>query len=468
MPTRPAGLAPLVLLSLATLAAAQGAPPARPAPAATQRPPAAGTPLSPPAKGTALAPPAAAAPALALRSAWTTELPASPSGAPAFDARHAYVPLRDGRFTAVGLERGSVTWTAEAPAAAVAAGDGLVFLATGDAVEARRAATGEREWIYEPGEELAPALSWDGGWLLASTVDGDALMLGARDGKLLWRQALAARPATRPAMTADRLYLALEDGRVVARQITDGSGIWERRLGGRPAALSALDDRLFVGADDKYLYCLDTKDGDQKWRWRTGGAVTGTPAVGGDRVYFVAFDNVLRALDRGNGHQRWMRPLGFRPTGGPLLVNGLLLVPSLSPELAVFRADTGARAGTVPAGAEPVATPHVLYPASAGPGEVTLVVVGRTGRIERLGPAPPVLQAKPIPGAPMYLMPDMPNVESRPLQISTGIGWPAISAFTTFARRRTPSTILSCDGSENDSRMVLRPVPSTKKALPAT
>ncbi len=402
MPTPRAGLAALVALSLATLAAAQSPSPARPASAATQQPAVAGTAPSPPARGTALAPPAAA-PALALRSDWTTDLPGSPSGAPAFDAHHAYVPLRGDRLAAVGLEHGSVVWTVEARAAAVAAGDDLVFLAAGDAVEARRAATGEREWIFEPGEDLAPALSWDGGWLLAATADGDALMLGARDGRLLWRQELGARPAARPVMTGDRVYLALEDGRVTARLLADGSVIWERRLDGRPTALRATDDQLFVGADDRHLYCLDTKDGDRKWRWRTGGGVTGTPAVDGDRVYFVAFDNVLRALDRGNGHQRWMRPLGFRPTGGPLLVNGLLLDPSLSSELAVFKADTGVRAGTIAAGAEPVAPPHQLHPASAGPGEVTLVVVGRTGKIERLGPAPPVLQAKPIPGAPMYL-----------------------------------------------------------------
>ncbi len=398
MPTRRAGPATLIVLGLAGLAAAQGAPPAPPSRAAGAPPLAAGA-------GSAVPPPAGApTPALSLHAAWSTDLPALPAGPPAFDAGRLFVPLRDGRLAAVLLERGALAWTIDAAPAAIDAGGGLVFLAAGDTVEARDAASGDPAWRYQADGPLAPSLAWEGGWLLAATASGDALMLRARDGTLLWRQRLGARPS-RAAMTADRIYLALDDGRVIARRLADGGPIWEQSLGGRPTALRALDDRLFVGADDKFLYCLDAGDGGRRWRWRTGGGVTGTPDVDEDRVYFVAFDNVLRALNRGNGHQRWMSPLGFRPTGGPLLVNGLLLVPALSTDLALFRADTGARAGSVPAGAEPIALPRMLPAAAtaAAPSDVTLVVVGRGGTVARFGASPPPLAAKPIPGAPKYL-----------------------------------------------------------------
>lgn len=401
MPTRRAGRpAALIVCCLAAAAAAQGVPPAAPAARSPQGAPAPGP------RGAAAPGGAPAAPALTLHTAWTTELPALPSGSPAFDPRHLFVLLRDNRVAAVALDGGGLSWIADGAASAVAAGDGLAFLAGGDAIEARSAEAGAPAWVYRAGEPLAPMLAWDGGWLLAATAAGDALMLGARDGHLLWRQPLGAPIVARAAMAADRVYILLDDGRVTARRLVDGSAIWERRLGGRPTTLRVLDDCLFVGAEDTYLYCLDAKDGDRRWRWRTGGGITGTPDVDADRVYFVALDNVLRALDRGNGHQRWMRPLGFRPTGGPLLLNELLLVPGMSPELALFRAATGAPAGRLPAGAEPFVPPRVLGPAAAQPGEVTLIVVGRGGTVERLGPAPPPLQARPLAGVPPYVIRD--------------------------------------------------------------
>ncbi|MBP1633683.1 MAG: afsK [Acidobacteria bacterium] len=387
MPTRRAALAPLLALCLPVLAAAQGVPPAVPVGPPAQPPPGAAAP---------------AQPALTLYSAWSTELPAAPSGPPAFDAQYGFVPLRNGELAAVALDRGTLAWAAPVEARAVAAGIGLVFLAGAESIEARAAATGARGWAYAAGEALAPVLFFDGGWLLAATAAGDALMLNAQSGALLWRQPLGAALGRQAVMTGDRVYLLLDDGRVTARRLADGSMIWERKLGGRPTALRALDDRVFVGAEDKYLYCLDASDGDQHWRWRAGGGVTGTPAVDAGRLYFVAFDNVLRALNRGNGHLRWMRPLGFRPSDGPVLLGELLLVPTVSPDLALFRADTGAPAGKVSAGAEPAAAPHVL-PGAATAADMVLLVVTREGSIERLGPPPPPLLAKPLPGVPPYV-----------------------------------------------------------------
>jgi outer membrane protein assembly factor BamB len=390
MPTRRTVPATLIVLGLAALPAAQGVRPGPPA-----RPPAA--PPAPAAQA------AAAPPAIVLVAAWATTLPAPPSAPPAFDARSAFVPLRDGRVAAVSLDRGELAWSLPADAAAVAAGDSFVFLVTGEAVDARSAATGAGVWHFPAGEPLAAALAWDGGWLLAGTADGEALMLKAADGTLLWRQALGAPLLAPAAMTGDRVYVLLADGRVAARRLADGGPIWERKLGGRPTALRALDDRLFVGAEDNHLYCLDTKDGDERWRWRTGGQVTGTPAVDQDRVYFVALDNVLRALNRGNGHQRWMQPLGFRPAGGPFLLKDVLVVPTLSPELSLYRAATGAPAGKAKANAEPSAPPHVLAGTGGTDGEVGLVIVSRAGTVERLETAPPVLQAKPVGGLPRFL-----------------------------------------------------------------
>jgi outer membrane protein assembly factor BamB len=44
------------------------------------------------------------------------------------------------------------------------------------------------------------------------------------------------------------------------------------------------------GADDGYVYALDTKDGKEVWQYEIGAPVKTSPAVAGDYVIFGADD----------------------------------------------------------------------------------------------------------------------------------------------------------------------------------
>ena len=167
--------------------------------------------------------------------------------------------------------------------------------------------TGEVAWRLPFSEELAIPLVWDNGWLIVADASGNVLAFRATDGTLIWRAPLGVRVHAPPALAADRVYVPLEDGRVVALDVTSGAQQWARRLGGAANEMLALDDRVYVGSDDNFFYCLLARDGEIAWRWRTGGDVVGVPVIDEHRVYFVSRDNVLRALDRHSGAQRWKR-----------------------------------------------------------------------------------------------------------------------------------------------------------------
>jgi outer membrane protein assembly factor BamB len=216
---------------------------------------------------------------------------------------------------------------------------------------------------------------WERGWLVLATTGGTILAFRAVDGLPIWRRDLASPAHAAPALAADRLYVPANNGRVVALRIVDGTPVWERRLGGPPNDMLALDDQLFVGAEDNYLYCIDAEDGQVRWRWRTGGDVIGRPVVDARSVYFVSFDNTLRALDRGSGVQQWIRPLPLRPTTGPLLAGSTVVITGLSPTLRGYNAEDGKPAGDLPIQGEMAAPPHLI----AGEGEALprLVVLTR-------------------------------------------------------------------------------------------
>jgi hypothetical protein len=149
---------------------------------------------------------------------------------------------------------------------------------------------------------------------------------------------------------------------VLALLIESGEQVWSRKLGGPPNEILALDDRLYVGSNDNFFYCLRASDGAVDWRWRTGGDVIGLPVVDEHRVYFVSLDNVLRALDRKSGAQRWKRPLPLRPTRGALQAGDDLLVSGIARTLPAYAMKDGSPAGELTAGGELAAAPFVFSP----------------------------------------------------------------------------------------------------------
>ena len=289
-------------------------------------------------------------------------LGAPPAAPAAIDGETAYVPLRSGRLVAVDLAAARVRWTAElAVSAAPAAGDGLVFVPQADGLAAL-AADGSPRWQLRVNGGFSAPLLWKGGWLVGAANNGDVLCLRALDGHVVWTARVTSPVRGRPALTADRVYVSLEDGRVVSHDLATGAVMWEQTLGGTPGPVLALDDRVFVGSADKFFYCLDAEKGKRKWRWRMGAGIIGEPVVDDRHVYFVALDNVLRALHLWNGSQRWKQGLPVRPSGAPLLAGSILYVAGVAAELHAYRADTGAPAGRFAAPAELGSPPQLVHP----------------------------------------------------------------------------------------------------------
>jgi outer membrane protein assembly factor BamB len=156
------------------------------------------------------------------------------------------------------------------------------------------------------------------------------------------------------------VYVPTVDDRVVALAIETGTIVWEHRLGGPPNDILATDDRIYVGSNDNFFYCLKAENGGIAWRWQTGGDVVGLPIADDDRVYFVSLDNVLRGLDRRNGSQLWKRALPFRPISGPVRVTDAIVVVGLSATLPAFAARDGAPVGDVMASGEVTAPPGIV------------------------------------------------------------------------------------------------------------
>jgi outer membrane protein assembly factor BamB len=296
------------------------------------------------------------------RQQWSIALNNALTAQPGFNGARGYFPIEGDRLVAYDLAAGNQLWLVPSqPVWPPVAGGDLVFVVHSDAIVALKAGDGSEAWRFAIEDRLAVRPVVDDRWLIAATISGSVLAIRVGDGAVAWRSDVKARISAPPALTPGRVYLPLEDRRVVALQADDGALIWERRLGGPPTGVLALEDRVYVGATDNFLYCLGTKGGEIGWRWRTGADVIGTPVVADDRLYFVALDNILRGLDRNGGSQKWKRALPLRPRGSPLLAGNTLVVGGLTPSVRGYAIATGAPAGDLTLPADLAASPHLFW-----------------------------------------------------------------------------------------------------------
>jgi outer membrane protein assembly factor BamB len=223
----------------------------------------------------------------------------------------------------------------------------------------------------------------------------------AADGEVMWRRQLGAPLSGAPGPALDRLYLPLDDRRVVSVLLATGDVVWERTLPARVTALLALDDQLVVGTAAKRVVSLDLRHGRERWGWTVGGDISGMPVADRKLIFFAARDNVLRAVDRGSGNLKWKANLPSRPAGGPLRLPDALLMPLVSSEIQAFEPETGTAATSVKAAGEIGAQP--FFRANARLTSPQLITVSREGQLQGFGrrfePLPQALPV-PLPGSP--------------------------------------------------------------------
>ena len=291
---------------------------------------------------------------------WTTPLDAVPTSPPAFGADRIFVALEGGTLAAYRLQTGTREWTVRAAVTGpLTVSESRLFFSTTDGPSAVDVTSGKTEWHTPVDGYVGGPLVFDGDSLLGVIGPRSVGVFRSDDGRLVWRRELDAPIHATPMLATTRAYLPLDDGRVVAVDRSTGEQIWVKKLGAAANEVLAFDDRVYVGSDDNYFYCLFARDGSVNWRWRTGGDVIGMPFSDGDRVYFVSKDNVVRSLDRRSGAQRWKKAMAGRPTRGVVRAGDAILASGIAPHIWAFAMKDGAAAGDVTTAGELASQPYV-------------------------------------------------------------------------------------------------------------
>ena len=77
--------------------------------------------------------------------------------------------------------------------------------------------------------------------------------------------------------------------------------VWKFKTGADSVVSSpaVLDGVVYVGSADHFVYAVDAKSGEQRWKFETNGSISSSPAVSDGVVYIVSggADICLYALD---------------------------------------------------------------------------------------------------------------------------------------------------------------------------
>jgi len=159
---------------------------------------------------------------------------------------------------------------------------------------------------------------------------------------LWWKFTTGGGVVSSPSVVDGKVYVGSEDKNVYCLDARSGRLLWNFTTGFRiKSSPAVVDGRVYVGPDDGSVYCLDAKNGSLIWNEYAGGYIPAhfdavarlcsSPTVIEDKVYVGSLDTYVYCFDAGSGNVVWTRKTGGYITSSPAVVDGAIYITSQEP-----------------------------------------------------------------------------------------------------------------------------------------
>ena len=139
-------------------------------------------------------------------------------------------------------------------------------------------------------------------------------------------------------------FLADTGGTLYSVDSAQGTENWRFRTGGGPMSMAPpQDSRMAVGSDDGFVYLLDVASGRELWRHGAGHSVHTAPLLREDRVIYGDSHGDVRAIDARDARVDWSVLLPHRPTGSILGLLDLAIVQDLDGDIVALDRGNGSQ-----------------------------------------------------------------------------------------------------------------------------
>ncbi|MGF1649944.1 MAG: PQQ-binding-like beta-propeller repeat protein [Hyphomicrobiaceae bacterium] len=255
-----------------------------------------------------------------------------------------YVGNTDQKLRCIDAATGAGVWTIDTGQhcdSSPVVVDGRLYIAGESGfVRALNPATGKHHWktfvggtkgkdhASHKGAESSPAIA--DGELYITTYAGELVSLDLGTGAIRWRARTYDDTDASPVVAGDFVYAAAEERapRVYCFERETGKEVWRtrHRTGGHYSTPAVVGNRLWIGAEDGRLHCVDATDGTLIWAFETKGGIWSSPAVVDGKVVFGSRDYHLYCLDAATGSEVWKVRLDGRILSSPCIVDGTIWI----------------------------------------------------------------------------------------------------------------------------------------------
>ncbi len=199
---------------------------------------------------------------------------------------------------------------------------------------ALNAATGKLIWKYETDNYLVATPSvvvGDNPSVIVGGCDGLLHVISAATGKELRNFEVGAYIPNSAGVRDGIAYVSHFGGEIAAYDVDAGEEVWKVVAGSGVelyASPAVTRDRVYVGARDKTLRCLNRMDGKEIWRFTSRRDMDSSVVVCDSALYVGGMDGRLYAMDPETGEELWSYEVGAQLSASPAISNGTLVISS--------------------------------------------------------------------------------------------------------------------------------------------
>lgn len=257
----------------------------------------------------------------------------------------------DGYLTALSLNTQKVKWEYETlgqiSASPNIVGKTVVVGSYDSNLYTFDASSGTLRSTFSTGYYLNGAASVYGDYAVFGGCDAWLRMVNTRTGEAADSLELKAYIPQSPAIMGDKAYVSDYSGNLYEVSLAEGRFREKRELvsrekndgeGGVVSMPTVSKAAVFTLTDDRYILCIDRKDGQEKWRRLLRGQTgESAPLVCRDKVLVCTKDGHVSILQASDGKELWHYDVGEQIISSPAVVGDGFYILTARGKLMSFR-----------------------------------------------------------------------------------------------------------------------------------
>jgi len=163
-----------------------------------------------------------------------------------------------------------------------------------------------------------------------------------------------------PAVVDGKVYVGSDDRNVYCLDASTGAKLWNYTTGNWViSSPAAADGKVYIGSHDGNIYCLNASTGAKLWNYTAGNWVYSSPAIDGGKVYVGSRDYSVYCLNASTGAKLWRYMTGDIVESSPAVADGKVYIGSNDTSVYCLDASTGVKLWSYTTGGRVESSPAV-------------------------------------------------------------------------------------------------------------